>query len=362
MRRVLGRLGLLAGGLLVGLAGAEGLSRLIRPSASADLLFNSPESSPMGLYVIDHTLLLIPRPGFRGQIRSPGYAVDLRINDLSLRGPPVSEVPAETRHWLAVGDSFTMAVQVPEPETFSGKLGAAQGVQVWNAGVDGYSTWQAALRYQEIDDQLPIERVILNFFLGNDFQDNANFPHIAPPPMPEGADIPREPVPFVRGILLRHSRLYAHFRVLSRQRSLTAGSDPDRQRWRDELSIFSTEGSARLEQLIGQSRAALMRLRDAARQRGDALLVAVAPPAFQIETDRAEATFAVVGLDPASMDLQAPRKAVLGLLTELHMSACDLTPALESAARDGAALYFVYDGHWTEAGHAVVADALEACL
>ena len=68
MRRLLGRLALVLGGLLLGVIAAEIFSRLVRPDASADLLFGSPESSPMGLYVIDHQTLLTPRPGFSGAI------------------------------------------------------------------------------------------------------------------------------------------------------------------------------------------------------------------------------------------------------------------------------------------------------
>ena len=121
MKRLLGRLLLVVFGLLIGTLAAEMLSRMVRPDASADLLFGSPESSPMGLYVVDHDTLLTPRPGFTGAIRSPGYRVDLRINEVGLRGPPAAEVSGT--QWLAVGDSFTMSVQaLTVARQFSGRL------------------------------------------------------------------------------------------------------------------------------------------------------------------------------------------------------------------------------------------------
>ncbi len=361
-RRWIGRLLLVLGGLLLGAVGAEVLSRMVRPDASADLLFGSPESSPMGLYVIDHQTLLTPRPGFSGTIRSPGYAVDLRINEAGLRGPSTASISG--KQWLAVGDSFTMSVQVPEEETFAGQLSGPVGAHIWNAGVDGFSTWQAGIRYAEIDDVLPIEQVVLTFFLGNDFQDNAHFPHISrnPPSMPEGADIPREVMPPLTRFLLRHSHLYAHWRVLQRRATVSTGQDHSGQRWKQELMIFSTDGAQSLSQLSRESEKALRTFRDAVQARGDTLLVAVAPPAFVIETDRAEATFEVVGLDTARMDLDAPRRAALDVLKRLNIPACDLTEPLKTAADAGEALYFVYDGHWTADGHAVVAEALEGCL
>ena len=206
--------------------------------------------------------------------------------------------------------------------------------------------------------------MVLTFFLGNDFQDNAHFPFLIqnPPPMPEGSDIPRESIPALTRFLLRHSHLYAHWRVLQRRSSITSGQDHNAERWRQELMIFSTDGKQQLQQLSQQSRRALQQFRDTVKARGDRLVVAVAPPAFVIETDRAEATFSVIGLDPAKMDLDAPRQAALSVLSHLHIPTCDLTPPLQAAAAEGESLYFVYDGHWTAAGHAVVAETLRGCL
>ncbi len=73
------------------------------------------------------------------------------------------------------------------------------------------------------------------------------------------------------------------------------------------------------------------------------------------------ATFSLVGLDPDRGRPDAPRQALLGLLRELGLQACDLSPALLGAVGDRP-LYFPWDGHWTAAGHAVVAQRLAACI
>ena len=165
-RLALGRLGLLVGGLVFGAVLAEGLARMVAPASNADLLFNSPDASPEGLYVMDPEVLMVPSPGFSATVRSLGYHVPLAINRHGVRG---SE--DRTGGWLAVGDSFTLSVQVSESDTFSERLAGALGSPVHNAGVDGYSTWQALGRYRQLDSALGVSTVLLTFFLGNDFQD-----------------------------------------------------------------------------------------------------------------------------------------------------------------------------------------------
>jgi hypothetical protein len=381
---VASRLGLLIGGLLVGLFLGELAARVIRPAGNSDLLFNSPDASPPGLYQRDTALLLVPTPGFQATARSLGYAVPIRINRLGMRGPE-PEAVAEVARWLTIGDSFTFSIQVPEEQTFIGRLSAERKEHFWNAGVDGYSTWQALDRYKGLRSSSGSSAVLLLFFLGNDLQDNERWPiqkaeMDRPPPAPPagatrtagGPPRPPEirqgppPLQWWKSILLKNSYLYAHLRVWSRARELATGRDPSIQRWGDELSIYTRSGAPRLAALIQKSEAPLRALAEEAARNGDQLLVAVAPPAFVVDQRRVEPTFKVVGLDPATATLDAPALAVWELLKRTGISACDLTLALragqESASTRGDAMYLTYDGHWTQAGHAVVAEELQRCL
>ncbi len=358
LRRWSARAGLVVAGLGLGAILSEGMARVVAPAAHADLLFNSPDASPAGLYVMDPQVLMVPAAGFTADVRSLGYHVPLRIDEHGVRG-----TGGRTGGWLAVGDSFTLSVQVTEQDTFAGRLAEALGSPVHNAGVDGYSTWQALGRYRQLDQALGVDTVLLTFFLGNDFQDNDRFPHVLrqSTQLVAGAPIPRQHLPASEALLLRYSYLFAHWRIWQRQRGLQSGADPQRQGWLDELSIFSQEGKGRLAQLQGQTERALQGLRDEVRQRGDQLLVAVAPPAFQVVPERMEATFSVVGLDAAQADLDAPARALEGILQRLGIASCDLVAPLRQAAQEGQVLYFTFDGHWTPEGHRVVSDALTAC-
>ena len=353
------KIGLLMGGLLMGLVLAEGGARIIAPNQAADLLFNASDASPMNLYVIDKETRVTTAPNLNASIESLDYTVQIQTNELGLRGPNLSDISNDTTHWIAVGDSFTMSVQVDQETTFSGLLSRKSGAQLWNAGVDGYSTWQATLRVQQIKEHLPIKRVLLTFFTGNDFQDNERFLAMqrSPLPGPAGSPIPRPEIPSSEIWLMQHSYIYAHYRIWNKVQQLGSPTDFSKGNWQDELRLFTLDGEKRRGQLRGQTKRALQQLRDYTRQNNMELMVAIAPPAFVIHPERLEATFELVDLDPKRADVDAPQQLAVDILKELRIPYCDLSPALRGATQP----YLTFDGHWTLEGHTVVADTVASC-
>lgn len=358
MKKNLFRLLLLIGGLIVGLLVCEVVARFPAFPSDSDLLFNSPETSPVGLYVLDKEARIIPASNFSAQARSLGFSSSLRTNQLGLRGPQQDEV--QTEQWLALGDSFTMSVQVSEEESFAGILGSSFNTHVWNGGVDGYSTWQATIRYKQIQKQLPIKHVVLTFFTGNDFQDNDLFLVQKNHPLPgqPGDPIPREKTPSWKLFLLKYSYLYAHYRIYE-QRTKVQTHIQQAQNWKQELSLFNAIGQQRLQRLSQKTEQALRELRQITQKDGVSLTVAIAPPAFVVDQKRANDTFKLVGLNPQQARLDAPQQAVIGILKRLRIRACDLTPALQ---RQAEGTYFVTDGHWTPKGHQIVAQTIQTCI
>ncbi len=73
--------------------------------------------------------------------------MDLRVNQLGMRGPEPADPPAE-RRWLVLGDSFTQALQVPEEQLFLTLLARRVGAELHNGGVAGDCTWQSAMRWK----------------------------------------------------------------------------------------------------------------------------------------------------------------------------------------------------------------------
>jgi hypothetical protein len=261
---------------------------------------------------------------------------------------------------VAVGDSFTMAAQVREEDTFEARLGEKLGVEVLNAGVDGYSTWQELLRYRQVDDAVGVEGALVVFFLGNDLDDNERVPFMLQHPSPPTHPPERLSTDPVTRFLFGHSVLFAYGRVAWKRHLVEGGNDFDGRRFAQELQVFSKKGRGRLEQLVRSSEEPLRQLRDEAQRRGDRLLVAVAPPSFAVDAEQAAKLLGLFGVPEPDVD--APRQQVLALLQRLGIPTCDLTPPLAASTKAGEKPYFRFDGHWTARGHAVVADAISACL
>lgn len=361
-RRWVFRVGAVLGVLVFGLPlGVETAARLKYRPDSAEITFNAPANAPDGLYVSDRNLAHRPAQGFVGESRSLGYAVDLRVNSHSMRGPEIG--PKDRERWLGAGDSFTFAAQVQEDEAFVSLLSGPDR-EVLNAGADSYGTNQALRQYQALDAELDLDGVLLTFFVGNDLHDNRRFFQELgrARERPDGAPLVGPRRSGIEVFLGRNSYAYAMIAVTQRTKTMSQFDSHERQRWAGELAIFSMAGRGDLQALTGESAIVLGQLRDAVQRNGDQLMVAVAPPSFAVHPERLTETFTLVGLDPVEALPRAPTDAVLGELKRLNIASCDLHPPLQAAADAGEQPYFDFDGHWTPRGHEIVAEAIEGCL
>ena len=302
-------------------------------------------------------------PNFEGEIVYPGSEVHVRINSLGLRGPEPLPTPEGPR-WLVIGDSFVLSLQVPKEQTFEHLLAQRLGVEVFNGGVSGDSTWQSVTRYDMWDDTLQTDTVILLFFLGNDLLDNATFDPSQMDRWHIGPTVQRSthppPSPLVR-FLAGHSYLFAHIRVAA-QRKAVKGTER-MANWRKELAIYTRSGRPQLDTYLPFTARAFERFDERARLvRRDRYVVALAPPGIAVNPERMANTLEFAGFDPAEADPDAPRQAVADLLADQQIPTCDLTPALREAEQAGVPTYLVYDGHWSPEGHEVVAQALQRCI
>ena len=110
------RLALSMGGLLLAVALAETVFRLIPPMGPEFVLSATTGHMDNALFVDDVTLRVTLAPN----VDTPNYTT----NSLGIRGPALSTKLADHKRVLAIGDSFTLGMQVADDETFSARLTA----------------------------------------------------------------------------------------------------------------------------------------------------------------------------------------------------------------------------------------------
>ncbi len=120
----------------------------------------------------------------RGDVSQPRRSPDgepflLRTNRLGMRGVDIHPTPSpEGRRILFLGDSFTMGTEVAEEQTFVGHVGrilqqqVSRPVEIINAGVNGYGTYNEFLYYELHARSLRPQIVVVGLYTGSDFRDN----------------------------------------------------------------------------------------------------------------------------------------------------------------------------------------------
>ena len=350
------------GSLFLSMCAVEVGFRFKSPLGHEAMLFGAPDFSNPDLYVSDGDLLLVPNPGFEGEVSTIEYSASVRINSKGHRGPEVgAKAPGELR-LLALGDSFTLGVQVEEEQTFSALLGAkltaslGRPVRIINAGVDGFGTEQAMQMAERLDAHYDVDGAILLFFTGNDFWENFSFTErkrmngggLMPPPKPY--------LSFWDRTLGRLSYAYAFVRVHFRTRALRSDSH-QLQRYSEELRIFDASSPV-LTRQMHVTRSALNRFSSFCVEKEWKCFLPIAPPAFVAHPQRAEATFDLVDMDMNQVNLDRPSQTLAKLPLQ-GLPKLDLAPLLRASTEP---LYFRFDGHWNSKGHALVADTLAEWL
>ena len=284
MRRVTGKVALLAGACAVGVLLLECGLRVAAPHGgfgSARELRQFRESGAIGaLFTLD------PAFGFRPVLGSALYSPYG-----TLRNEYAPEKPAGTTRLLFVGDSVTARGKIVA--ALRRRLGEA-GVEYWNAGVESFNTRQEVAFYKRYNAAIHPDHVILTFHL-NDFEstpvafrDRRGRLHVYAPNLPAR---------HVNGWLFRRSYLY---------------------RW--WLGKTRT-GDRQIDEVMAETRAALAELRDLLARDGIRFSVLVLPFLKPYTEWQPGDQFA--------------HRAILCMLAELGIRHVDLYPSLAQALADG---------------------------
>jgi hypothetical protein len=360
------RLLLVLGGLLVGLCLAEIGMRLWAPPGVGFVLDATTSSFDPEMFEEDPVLLQRLRPSTRSTFESVAGRRSLRVNALGLRGPELGKKGTEEIRILALGDSFTLGLQVDELDTWSARLSehlssqVGTQVSVLNGGMVGYGTRQAAHRLGELAEITQADAAIILFYLGNDLRDNQRYPQLqqarlSPPPPGE---VQPPPAMVHRGLraLARYSHLTAHGLAWLQMRDVR--TDFRLVEYRDELQVFVDP--AVLAEQLPMTQSALHELGRSCAQAAIPCMLVLAPPAYAVHTERLRPTLQAFGLDASQVDLSAPARAVTQA-TPRDLSVLDLTDSMASRSSSGP-MYLSFDPHWSEAGHSAAASLMAPAI
>jgi len=337
---------LVAGGLFVALGMAELTLRLLPPFGPEFILAGTTGSIDNRVFQDDVALRVV----LAANVDIDGFTT----NALGIRGETLGPKAADSHRVLAVGDSFTLGMQVEDGETFSDLLSTQLGpnIQVLNAGVPGYGTEQATELMRRLASKVEADAVLLTVYTGNDFRDNSNW--VQSPGMPtEPPPVRPPPVrpPQWTAALAKYSRVVSNLLMFTALRNQE--SDFRLEEYKDEILPFVDHDH--LNPLKPPTRTAMKRFLSTCFEVKVKCGVAIIPPAFVVHPERVERTFTAFGLEPNLDQLDVPQD-VMRRIVPKEVAVIDLTDALREGATEKP--YLTFDPHFSAAGHAIAAEAL----
>lgn len=254
------------------------------------------------------------RPNARERHRAAEFDVEITTNSRGFRGTEWSlESPKERPRVLVLGDSFTFGWGVRDDETFSAGLARARPRwNVLNAGVSGYGTDQELLLLEDLLPSVAPDVVVVVFCENDRFENALDVVYGKSKPrfVRRGEALELTGVPVEESWLERTSQVWRAFQKARWERGFADLPRDAADEWR----------------LLGDLYRAMKR-----RLGGTPLVVA------STEARLVELPSVIEGV--------------------VHV---DLRAAFDG--RDAARIAYPIDGHWTPAGHALVAEELAKAL
>ncbi len=326
--------------LVLALFLAEGALRLLWPELFPHHI--------RGLYAPDPQLGHVLAPGRETSITAPEYSVTARTNSNGFRGPELPPKSEGTVRVVCFGDWMTWGEGVEESQTYPVLVEAAlrrlhpdREVQVINAGIAQYGTVDELAYLQSIAAKLAPDFVILEFYAGDDFEQNA-LPSRARHEFRDGALMERADFGVTTGPRwltsihwLKHRSHLAHW-VSERAGQAAIRANLIAALEQASSTHFSDEQARRSRDLLVEFHAAAERV-------GARTLFVFVPERIQVLT-RPQEELRAAGLVAAAADATGS-----GFL--------DLTPIL-TKQEDVESLYLTWIGTWRPRTYRLAAEAV----
>lgn len=319
-----------------------------------------------GLFQKDDLLDYSMAPNFSGKFEKEEFSnVDISTNSLGLRDAEYKEKTSADYRILALGDSFAWgAYGTSLNQTFlkilEKKLNQnpdKSSYQVINMGVPGYGTDQELLYLENKGIKLKPDLAVVNFFVGNDFHDNAQSGELT---VKDGYlvtnKITETAFQKLRNFLVLHSHLY---RISEKGMTYLFGSFlqagvKNSQYGSYESQLFANPASDEMKKEIEVTEKILDNLNTYTKKNNMKLAIAIIPLNYQIDESQKQVFIRNNFNQKQNYDMEQPQKVIKDWAKKNNVFAIDLLPEL-SKINDNGDLYWKLNGHFNSKGNEAVA-------
>jgi len=339
--------------MLVSLLLAEATVRVFHPE-------------PVGFSWVTAEGITVHVPSRTAVYRAYDVEAAVSMNSQGFRGGEFAiPKPRGTFRILAVGDSFTEAMQVVERDSYAARIQEAlapQRIEVLNLGVSGYGTSDELALLRAYGRKLEPDLVILFFAVQNDVRNNLQSPLCKRTGTGVACSDPTPLSPARLAMLQLRCQLasYSHLYQLVREaatssffarvglRQTTPDAPPEMPFGPD---LFRAQEPAYLTDGIAFTQDVLQELTDWNRSVGTDTWLVLVPTRDQID----DAEWAALSKSLSDLERDRPQRALASLGPGVGAETIDLYPAFRARAATGDHLFFRIDAHLTPEGHEVAA-------
>lgn len=279
------------------------------------------------------------------------------------------EKPAGVKRILLLGDSFIEALQVDSEKHIGRRLQKLLGqkYEVITLGISGiggeteYSLLNAeGLKYKP--------DIVVLFFSFNDLRDNLQAPFFiynnTAYSIPESQYAP--PIKSLKAFLRHNLHSFAFFvdntrKLMTRIKTAKAGEKIDEEVSFDRR-IFLKNNSRDAQEAWQHEFNALKEIAELERQNGAYLYIFINPLRAQVDKSFMTDFTSNSNLRENDYNLTLPIEKIKLFGESINATVINPLQAFINATAAGSRLYWNYDGHWTEQGHAEAAKILKGAL
>jgi hypothetical protein len=396
--RPLLKIATLAMGSILALMVGESTMRIVQPAATQPYVVNAYRDNERGKFFKYHpTLGWIGKPNVDDTLASPDVVHRVQQNHYGFRGTAYPYQRSDKQRIVVLGDSFVWGFGVENQDLFTTIIEQNTDplIEVVNLGISGYGTDQQLLMWNIIGQKFNPDHLFLVILPATDCFENItnvayNYPkpvfrsdakgqyHLTNTPVPQipsrawsnSSEATGQPTAHALGRLAARSALTASLlNALSREPALRRQLEEKsilpfyRLGGQSEPMLYYDPPPLLMQQSWHVTRSLLQTLNQQAIQSKITFTVVVAPSISQTY-DNLWDRFTVEKSKPANTQWQrdAPQQQITAFCRQQNIQVIDLLPTLGQASQNHRYLYFRWNGHWTSAGHRIVAKVLTSVL